>query len=671
MRKFTFAAQWGNDSFLTSGCRINPDGRFQIRTLYSTLQQGRLVNVKGLVYSWEVKNVRARLIALSVSSLLLSILAPITIPQATATPALVTCVNIESGAERISRTGNCRIGREAQANWHKNQTDSSIASGTSAKVIVICSNKESSPVSYQVIRKKCARHQVSTLFSRSGSLPAKPVIAEAVSYGHDNASLKLAADPATGLDAPVAYYTITIRNVDTSTATKIESKRIYSWRDLGLIVGGLQGRTTYTFTVTATTVDGTSAVSIASIPVTTPAYVPPASTSSSSGSSLAAPSFTLSSTSETKIVNNAISGYTISSTGGAIASYAISPAAPAGLTFNTATGLLSGTPTATQSATTYTITATNASGSATATFNLTVSSSAPSFFLSSTSETRVATIALAGYTIDASAGAPITSYSLVESKPSWLQFDTSTGRITGTPTETRTATTYTIIGTSASGETATATYRLRVTGDVGDVGPGGGLIFYYSAAGFACGPNHTETASATGGKCKWLEVARSGWYSESGDPELSWAKSTYAATDVVGAANVGSANINDSSGVGLGYKNSIAIVNQGNDTTTAAGAARAYAGNSLSDWYLPTTVELNLLSQWNRGVTQIFSKATGGAVNSSTFGASSAGIVDTDPYHAASEESSNKSWGADINFNSAQGAGPKTTLARVRPIRAF
>jgi hypothetical protein len=634
-------------------------------------QQGRLVNVKGLVYSWQVKNVRARLIALSVSSLLLSILTPISIPQATAAPALVTCVNIESGAERISRTGNCRIGREAQANWHKNQTDSPIASGTSAKVIVICSNKESSPVAYQVIRKKCARHQVSTLFSRSGSLPAKPVIAEAVSYGHDNASLKLAADPAAGLDAPVAYYTITIRNVDTSTATKIETKRIYSWRDLGLIVGGLQGRTTYTFTVTATTVDGTSAVSIASIPVTTPAYVPPASSSSSSGSTLAVPAFTLSSTSETKMVNNAISGYTISSTGGAIASYAISPAAPAGLTFNTATGLLSGTPTATQSATTYTITATNASGSATATFALTVSSSAPSFFLSSTSETRVATIALAGYTIDASAGAAVTSYSLVGTLPSGLNFSTSNGRITGTPTETRTATTYTIIGTSASGETATATYRLRVTGDVGDVGPGGGLIFYYLAAGFACGPNHTETASATGGKCKWLEVAPSGWYSVSGDPSLKWANGTDASIDLAGVANDGSA-YNNALGVGLGYRNSIAIVNQSNDTTTAAGVSRAYAGGSLSDWYLPNTAELKLLGQWNRGVTQNLSANpdTGGAVNSSTFGASSAGIENAAAYHASSEHDASKSWGAIIS-SGAQGNGLKTVSARVRPIRAF
>jgi hypothetical protein len=402
-------------------------------------------------------------IGLAVTSLLLSILAPVSAQQATAVPALVTCVNIESGAERISRTGDCRIGREAQANWHKNQTDSAIASGVGAKVITICSNKENSPVSYQVIRKKCARHQVTTVFSRSGSLPAKPVIAEAVSYGHDNASLKLTADPAAGLDAPVAYYTVAIRNVDTSTATKIETKRIYSWNDLGLIVGGLQGRTTYTFTVTATTVDGTSAVSIASIPVTTPAYVPPVSNSSSSGSSLAAPAFTLSSTAETKIVNNVISGYTIdASAGGAIASYAISPAAPAGVTFNTSTGLLSGTPTATQSATTYTITATNAGGSATATFTLTIQPlGAPAFTLSSIAETKTVNSSISGYSIS-STGGTIASYAISPSEPAGTTFSTSTGLLSGTPTAIQNATTYTVTATNADGN-ATATFTLTVT----------------------------------------------------------------------------------------------------------------------------------------------------------------------------------------------------------------
>ena len=87
---------------------------------------------------------------------------------------------------------------------------------------------------------------------------------------------------------------------------------------------------------------------------------------------LAAPAFTLSRTSETANAASAISGYTINSTGGTIASYSISPAISNGLSFSTTTGLISGIPTAQASAVTYTITATNATSTANATFSLTV-----------------------------------------------------------------------------------------------------------------------------------------------------------------------------------------------------------------------------------------------------------------------------------------------------------
>jgi hypothetical protein len=90
---------------------------------------------------------------------------------------------------------------------------------------------------------------------------------------------------------------------------------------------------------------------------------------------LAAPAFTLSSSSISSTVGTAVSGYTINSTGGTIASYSISPAISntPGLSFSTSTGLITGTPTTAAAATTYTITATNAtSPAATRTFAITV-----------------------------------------------------------------------------------------------------------------------------------------------------------------------------------------------------------------------------------------------------------------------------------------------------------
>jgi hypothetical protein len=214
--------------------------------------------------------------------LTLSLFSPLSVPQASAKPALVTCVNLISEKERVSRTGECRPGREAQANWHKISSDSAIASGPNSKVITTCSDSEESSNTYRIIRKRCARNQTITNFSRSGALPATPVIAEAAGYSHDSAYLSLVKDPADSLDAPVAFYTITATRVSSAAESRIETQRVYFWRDLRLAISGLQSLTTYTLTVTATTVDGTSEVSLSSIPVTTAAYVPPKSTSISS-----------------------------------------------------------------------------------------------------------------------------------------------------------------------------------------------------------------------------------------------------------------------------------------------------------------------------------------------------------------------------------------------------
>ena len=69
---------------------------------------------------------------------------------------------------------------------------------------------------------------------------------------------------------------------------------------------------------------------------------------------------------------------TPTSSGGTVVSWAISPSLPAGLTFSTSTGAISGTPTTVNSATNYTVTATNTGGSATVTISILVNDAAPS-----------------------------------------------------------------------------------------------------------------------------------------------------------------------------------------------------------------------------------------------------------------------------------------------------
>lgn len=96
-----------------------------------------------------------------------------------------------------------------------------------------------------------------------------------------------------------------------------------------------------------------------------------------------APQIALSRTTEDVSPNTAIAGYALTSPnnfGGGVVDYSISPniSTTPGLTFDTATGLISGTPTTVAAAQTYTISANNfASPSGTATYTITVSSATP------------------------------------------------------------------------------------------------------------------------------------------------------------------------------------------------------------------------------------------------------------------------------------------------------
>ena len=174
--------------------------------------------------------------------------------------------------------------------------------------------------------------------------------------------------------------------------------------------------------------------------------------------------FSLSSASQSVALNTEITTVTSAKIGDERnLSYAISPAAPTGLTFNTSTGQLSGTPTGVQSATTYTFIGTSVNGagsSAIQTFTLTVTVAAPAFTLSSSSETRTVNTAATGFTIN-STGGIIASFA-ISATPTGMSFNTTTGALTGTPTSVAPVTTYTITATNATSST-TQTFTLTVT----------------------------------------------------------------------------------------------------------------------------------------------------------------------------------------------------------------
>lgn len=158
-------------------------------------------------------------------------------------------------------------------------------------------------------------------------------------------------------------------------------------------------------------------------------------------------------------LNQAITPVTPASSGGPPASYALTGSLPAGLSFNTTTGVISGTPTALATATDYTVTATNSSGAGNTVVNLAVAPLIPVISYSPATEVYTQGTAISTLSPTNTGGTPA-SYSIAPALPAGLSFNTSTGAITGTPTAITTAIVYTI---SATNTTGTATTKLTIT----------------------------------------------------------------------------------------------------------------------------------------------------------------------------------------------------------------
>lgn len=138
--------------------------------------------------------------------------------------------------------------------------------------------------------------------------------------------------------------------------------------------------------------------------------------------------------------------------------YSISPALPAGLSLNTQTGVISGTPTVAVPQQTFLVTAKGKQGSATATVLLSIASNALSLAPSNQNiRTTVGTYIASG-SLAAFGFASTPYYSISPALPSGLSFNARTGVISGTVTAPQSAT-YTITGTSGV-STAQATVTI-------------------------------------------------------------------------------------------------------------------------------------------------------------------------------------------------------------------
>ena len=140
--------------------------------------------------------------------------------------------------------------------------------------------------------------------------------------------------------------------------------------------------------------------------------------------------------------------------------FVISPTLPAGLSMNSSTGVVSGTPTASSVASNYTVTVSDGATSATATVTIAISGTATLSPATQTVTGRVGS-AITSTTAFTSTGLGTQYFSIAPALPAGLLFSSSTGVLSGTATSAKDATTYVV--TAADGTNyALATLRLTI-----------------------------------------------------------------------------------------------------------------------------------------------------------------------------------------------------------------
>ena len=187
---------------------------------------------------------------------------------------------------------------------------------------------------------------------------------------------------------------------------------------------------------------------------------------------------------------------------GAPVTYSVSPALPVGLTLNTDTGVISGTPTVPTAAQDYTFTATNGSSSLDVVMTIVVNDVAPSNLVYSSSPLVVNKRTAITPMNSGSSGGKVVSYSISPTLPTGLVLNTTSGVISGTATVARAATQYIITATNAVGS-ATATISITVN----EVAPSG-LSYPSSSLTLTNGTSMgTLTPTSTGGDIESYSIS--------------------------------------------------------------------------------------------------------------------------------------------------------------------
>ncbi len=181
--------------------------------------------------------------------------------------------------------------------------------------------------------------------------------------------------------------------------------------------------------------------------------------------------------------------------------------------------------------------------------------------------------------------------------------------------------------------------------NLGDIGPGGGLVFYIdSTSGL-----RFEMAPKTWGANETTGIQ---WCSD-------WTNSVTTGTAVGdGSANTTAMLTNAGAFVAC--------------TSSAPNAVRAYAGGGFTDWFLPSQDELNAMCNYSRTWVGSPLAPPTGACTGVQNGAFSTGAYgfSTNFYSSSSQYIADRAWSQNFS-NGFQGHGAKSDLDRVRPVRSF
>ena len=206
---------------------------------------------------------------------------------------------------------------------------------------------------------------------------------------------------------------------------------------------------------------------------------------------------------EDAALNYDVSGQFADQDVGDTLTYSLAPGAPAWVSIDANTGVLTGTPTNDDVGTSsITVIATDGSGAtAQDTFDITVNNTNDAPTVTPISDTSVNEDAALNYDVsgqfaDADAGDTLT-YSLAPGAPAWVSIDANTGVLTGTPTNDDVGTSsITVIATDGSGATAQDTFDITVnnTNDaptvtpISDTSVNEDAALNYDVSGQVCGP---------------------------------------------------------------------------------------------------------------------------------------------------------------------------------------